>query len=166
MALFYTHAYDRLIAPGFADFAAAITAAPPPYGSPWPGWNTRGTVTPTPFFPTRLTLTSVVKLHPIKSPRGPRSRDPCWTVRLGVRPNMRHGVGVHRKKTPSRNGAGAFPWLSPALKQFTPRSPPVKTEVLQEAQTVSELVVDRGRACLPQVKLATTARAWRGHGGG
>jgi hypothetical protein len=28
MALFYTHAYDRLIAPGFADFDAAITAAP------------------------------------------------------------------------------------------------------------------------------------------
>lgn len=27
-ALFYTHAYDRLIAPGFADFDAAITAAP------------------------------------------------------------------------------------------------------------------------------------------
>ena len=28
MALFYTHAYDRIIAPGFADFAPAITAAP------------------------------------------------------------------------------------------------------------------------------------------
>ena len=28
MALFYTHAYDRLIAPGFADFEQAIKAAP------------------------------------------------------------------------------------------------------------------------------------------
>ena len=27
-ALFYTHAYDRVIAPGFADFDAAITSAP------------------------------------------------------------------------------------------------------------------------------------------
>ena len=71
-ALFYTHAYDSLIAPGMADLSPSITAAPSPvrraYEAFSRAWHQQTDADGCRHQAHCMTLTSLVKLHPLKNP--------------------------------------------------------------------------------------------------